>query len=495
MRRLAALAVPVVALLSAAPSPAQVLAPNLLYTSIQPCRLIDTRLAGGAILAGSANKRTFNIVGVSSPGSLASQGGNPNGCPVPGFISFGPPQVQAVALNFVAVGPAGPGDLRAWPTDQPTPTASIINYTSVSGLNIANGIIVPVRQNSQGADITVQADVSATHVVVDVVGFFTVESATQAGAPNNISMGRNAGNPGLTTGLGNIAIGTLALQNDTTGSRNVAVGTFALDENYTGNRNTAIGYQALAGGLKGYDNAALGYQALRNSNGYFNTAVGSSALAGNFSGSYNTAVGGGALKNATGFSNTALGSGAGLNLTTGNNNIMIGHPGLAGEASTIRMGVPGDQTRTFIAGIRGATTGQDDAVIVVIDSKGQLGTASSSIRFKEDVHDLGSLSDRVLELRPVAFRYKKPFANGKKPLHYGLIAEEVERVFPELVAYGKDGKPETVKYQDLPTLLLNELEKEHRKVEGEEREITALRREVAELVDRLSAVEKRSAPN
>ncbi len=463
------------ALLPAVPSSAQILSSHLLYNSIQPCRLIDTRLAGGAILAGSANKRAFNIVGVSSPGSLTSQGGNPNGCPVPGFKGFA--SVQAVVLNFVAVSPAGPGDLRAWPSDQPTPTASIINYATVSGLNIANGIVVPVRQDVQGGDITIQADVSATHVVADIVGFFSFDAPTPGA--ENIFLGRFAGNPGA-TGTGNLAIGESALKADTTGSSNLAAGYGALNANTTGDWNTAVGVDALDA----------------SSSANRNTAVGAFALAGDTTGATNTATGFGALEsNSTGYGNAAFGYNAGSNLASGSNNIMIGNRGVAADGATIRIGDPLLQTKTFIAGIRGATTGQNNAVTVVIDSNGQLGTASSSIRYKEDIHDLGSLSDRVLELRPVSFRYRKPFANGEKPLQYGLIAEEVEKVLPELVAYGRDGKPETVKYQDLPTLLLNELEKEHRKVEGEEREITALRSEVAELVDRLSAVEKRDAPN
>ncbi len=151
---------------------AQVLAGNLTYTTLKPCRLADTRVAGGALIPGTP--RTFNVVGVGAPGSLASQGGNSNGCPVPGFVS-GVPAVQAVMLNFVAVGPAGGGDLRAWPSDQALPTSSVINFSSFSEtvLNIANGIAVPVRQDSQGADITVQADARATQLVIDVVGYFS----------------------------------------------------------------------------------------------------------------------------------------------------------------------------------------------------------------------------------------------------------------------------------------------------------------------------------
>ena len=170
---------------------AQVLSPNLLYTTVQPCRLIDTRIAGGLLAAGST--RTFNVVGIGSPGSLSTQGGNPSGCPIPGFASSAA-VVKAVALNFIAVSAAGPGDLRAWPSDQTMPTASIINYAAVSGLNIANGVMLPVRQDLQGGDITLKADVSGTQVVADVVGYFTKAQPQQY----YLTTGSVSGNAALT---------------------------------------------------------------------------------------------------------------------------------------------------------------------------------------------------------------------------------------------------------------------------------------------------------
>jgi hypothetical protein len=162
-------------------------------------------------------------------------------------------------------------------------------------------------------------------------------------------------------------------------------------------------------------------------------------------------MGTGALGSSTGSNNIAIGRNAGDNATTGDSNIYIGNTGVAAEGSTIRVGSA--QTDTFIAGIRGATT---DAIAVLIDSAGQLGTVSSSRRTKEDIRDMGEASAALARLRPVVFRYRKPFANGAKPLQYGLIAEEVAEVYPELVAFDAEGEPETVLYRFLAPILLSE---------------------------------------
>jgi hypothetical protein len=166
MRRLTRSAL-LASVLSALPSLAQ--AQQLVYTSINPCRIVDTRPTGaGALVPGAV--RTFHVVGAAS--DFTAQGGAAGGCGIPGFAG-NVPQTTAVVFNFVAVNPAGPGNLRAWATDQAVPNSSIINYTQVTGLNLANAIIVPVRQDSEGNDLSVRADVSGTHVVVDVVGYFT----------------------------------------------------------------------------------------------------------------------------------------------------------------------------------------------------------------------------------------------------------------------------------------------------------------------------------
>src|SRR5207249_11415946 len=169
------------------------------------------------------------------------------------------------------------------------------------------------------------------------------------------------------------------------------------------------------------------------------------------------------LFNQTGSDNIAIGRNAGV-YTTGDLNIDIGNNGMTGESRAIRIGF--DQTSTFIAGIRGRTTGVNDAVAVVIDSNGQLGTINSSRRFKEDIRDLGDASRAILKLRPVTFRYSQPFADGGKPTQFGLIAEEVAEVMPELVARDASGQPETVKYQTLVPLLLNELREQQQTIDA-----------------------------
>jgi polyhydroxyalkanoate synthesis regulator phasin len=186
---------------------------------------------------------------------------------------------------------------------------------------------------------------------------------------------------------------------------------------------------------------------------------------------YNTAIGFSAMNvNTTGSSNIAIGGDAGTVLTTGSYNIDIGNIGVAGEGNTIRIGDI-NQTKTFIAGIRGRTTGQNNAVAVLIDSNGQLGTISSSLRFKQDVAAMGDTSSRLMELRPVTFHYK---TQPDGPLQYGLIAEEVEQVMPELVVRDAAGQIESVAYHELPAMLLNELQKQQAQIEAKDARIVAL---------------------
>jgi hypothetical protein len=282
-----------------------------------------------------------------------------------------------------------------------------------------------------------------------------------------------------TTGISNTATGSKALFSNTTGPRNTASGTRALYYNSTGDGNTASGYRALYFNTTGYSNTAsgegalsfnttgglntaIGQVALRaTTTGYRNTASGAGALFSNTTGSLNTASGYGALiANTTGLRNIGLGYRAGQALTTGNDNIAIGNNGVAAESATIRIGTAGTHTRAFIAGIRGVTTANADAIPVLIDSAGQLGTVSSSRRFKEEIRDMGDATEKLLALRPVTFRYKPEVQSGERPLEYGLIAEEVAEVFPDLVVYDEEGKPFTVKYHLLSAMLLNELQKQ-----------------------------------
>ena len=222
-----------------------------------------------------------------------------------------------------------------------------------------------------------------------------------------------------------------------------------------------MGNDALNGNVLGSYNTAIGELALIYNSGGENTAVGSQALQSNTTGSNNTAVGYNALfSNTKGGDNVALGQSAGVNVTTGNNNIEIGHLGSATDNGVIRIGTSGTQTETYIAGIHGVTVAGGASVL--IDGTGHLGTLNSSARYKEDIHDMGKSSDAVMQLRPVTFRYKTAAQDGTKPLQYGLIAEEVEKVYPELIVYGQDGQVQSIQYQQLPALLLNEIQKQHR---------------------------------
>jgi hypothetical protein len=292
-----------------------------------------------------------------------------------------------------------------------------------------------------------------------------------------------------TTGMSNTATGEHALAYNTTASFNTATGTSALWFNTTGYFNTGTGGQALLFNTTGSGNTATGFNALLNNTiGYSNTACGLSALISNTTGADNTACGYRALdSNTTGARNVAVGRHAGSSLTTGNDNIAIGNVGVAAEGGTIRIGTSGTHTRAFIAGIRGVTTGVANAIPVLIDGAGQLGTVSSSRRFKEEIRDMGDATERLLDLRPVTFRYKPDVQQGERPLEYGLIAEEVAEVFPDLVVYDEEGRPFTVKYHLLSSMLLNQLKRQARELEEQRGELARLRR----LETRVAAVEAR----
>lgn len=315
------------------------------------------------------------------------------------------------------------------------------------------------------------------------VGYQALVNSTTAS--NNSALGENA-LLSNTIGVANTAIGQAALDASTTASDNSALGKDALGADTTGGQNSAFGKQALGANTTASFNAAFGWRALAfNTTGTTNTALGALALENNSTGTGNLAVGAGALQfgdsdNNTAVGNDALDNGAGDNnialgylagvdqLGSGDNNIYVGNHG-ANESNTIRIGTAGTQTRTFVAGIRGATTGAGDAVPVLIDSNGQLGTASSSRQVKRDIHPLGSMR-ALMKLRPVSFRYRQ----GPPELHYGLIAEQVAKVLPTLAVYGKDGRPETVQYQELPALLLAKVQSQQRQIAHQRTQINRL---------------------
>jgi hypothetical protein len=291
-----------------------------------------------------------------------------------------------------------------------------------------------------------------------------------------------------TSGLGNTADGYYALLLNTTGCCNVASGTTALWFNLTGSDNTANGFQALGYGYYGNYNTASGAYALWNASGSGNTAVGYGVLQASSDGEYNTAVGYFAGANSKGSNNTAVGYLAGFNLISGSNDIDIGNEGVGNDNGVIRIGTAGTQVSAFIAGIYGETTSAKNAVPVLIDSNGNLGTMSSSRRYKEDIQDMGDTSSGLMRLRPVTFRYKKPFDDGSQPTQYGLIAEEVAEVYPDLVARSADGQIETVKYQLLDPMLLNEVQRQQAEIRNQQSEIRDLQERLSKMEFALAAV-------
>jgi hypothetical protein len=338
---------------------------------------------------------------------------------------------------------------------------------------------------------------------------FSLTTGTDNTAAGFQALGSN------TTGSSNTAAGSQALRSNTTGTQNTANGAFALFSNTTESFNTATGFQALFSntGDGGHYNVANGYQALfsnttgrrnvadgnaallSNINSNFNvavgdqallnlttanpdeganTAIGAFALVNSTTGEGNTAIGESALVNhITGFQNIALGYVAGQNLTDGTNNIDISDPGVPVESNTIRIGnvvgftdiygfPHGAHTATYIAGISGQTAA--GGVAVFIGSDGKLGTLTSSARFKTEIKPMDKSSEAILALKPVTFRYKHEI-DPKGISQFGLVAEDVEKVNPALVARDADGKPYTVRYEAVNAMLLNEFLKEHRTVQ------------------------------
>ena len=307
-----------------------------------------------------------------------------------------------------------------------------------------------------------------------------------------------------TSGDRNTANGAFVLFNNTTGTSNTGDGWRALFQNTTGARNTAGGRQALLSNTTGFENTATGSVALQNNTtGNDNTATGFAALNSNTTGALNTANGTGALVNSTGDLNVAFGFAAGVNLATGNNNIYVGNVGVRRETNAIRIGAQfavTDQfgvlhpahTATYIAGIRDTTTGIADAIPVLIDSAGQLGTMSSSAKFKKEIRPMDKASEAILGLKPVSFRYK---VHKDTTPQFGLIAEEVAKVNPDLVIYDSDGKPYTVRYDAVNAMLLNEFLKEHkafvelqRKLEQQEASIARQQKQIEALTAGLQKV-------
>lgn len=295
----------------------------------------------------------------------------------------------------------------------------------------------------------------------------------------------------LTTGVGNAAVGWYSLFSNTDGSfntalgvgtllfnvgdqpnergvKNTAIGAVALLLNTTGFQNTATGFAALENNTTGGGNSAFGHEALlNNEDGFSNNGFGWGALGSNTSGESNVAFGNVALFQSTGSRNTAIGSGAGYNLVTGDGNVYIGDS-VQGEN--------GVSNTTYIRNVYDSIT---TARQVYVDANNKIGTLASTRRVKDDIESMAGASETILALRPVTFRYKKEIDRYCTP-QFGLVAEEVAEINPDLVTRDREGKPETVRYDAVNAMLLNEFLKEHKKVEEQQATIAELKSTVAQ---------------
>ena len=409
--------------------------------------------------------------------------------------------LTAIALEFLALSPG----MRAV---TPPPDGGYPGNNTAEGSNALLGLTSGTFNTAIGMS-SLQSDTIGSFNTA--IGAFALLSntasentATGAGALlSNTTGGSNTANGALalesnTTGSFNTANGAFALLNNTA-SRNTATGFEALESNTTGSDNTAsgagallfnrsgeyncaFGSGALASNVSAGDNTAIGYQTLfsNSSEGILNTAVGFQALFSNngFIALQNTAVGATALYSNTGTNNTALGFGAGFNQTTGSNNVYIGAGinGVAGESNACR-----------IASIFGQTVANGSAVFVTSGNK--LGMTTSSKRFKEDIKSMDKASEAVFALKPVSFRYKKE-VDPTRTAQFGLVAEDVEKVNPDLIVRDSAGKPYSVRYDQVNAMLLNEFLKEHKTVlelKTEIAELTATVKEQAAQIQKVSA--------
>ncbi len=341
---------------------------------------------------------------------------------------------------------------------------------------------------------------------LDVDGNVNSASGYEIGGSSVLSIG-NAADHSLYLGIGaginnvqgtdNTFTGYLSGNSNDQGDENTFYGGFSGYSNIAGDKNTFVGASAGYNSTTGRYNSFFGTYA-----GESNTVGGGNTFAGFQAGAFNT----------TGSFNTFYGTQAGAYNRTGSNNVYIvnvGSPNRPSESNTIRIGTQGtgkgQQNAAYIAGIYDVNVG---GVPVQINANGQLGAATSSLRFKEQVRDMGDSTGDLMKLRPVTFLYKPEYASGERNLQYGLIAEEVAKVYPELVAYDNDGQPYSVRYQYLSTMLLNEVQKQYHRAErqseivatqqaqikAQHQEIESLRRQLqvqnAALQERLSRLEK-----
>jgi hypothetical protein len=534
-------------------SASQVSPSALTFVAVTPCRLVDTRgvpagFNGLSPFSGPSFAPSSTVTFPVQSAAEAMADTTPTPCGTIPSIA----QAYSFNITVIPKTSGGVAFLSIWPAGSPQPAVSTINDgqgeiianaaivpagTPSGGITVFNSgpaatdLIIDMNGfYAAPTDLTFNTAVGAGALVDNTTGGSNTAIGSAALQKNtNGSNNTAAGFDALTSnisGFGNTASGAFALAQNTSGGNNTASGFQALQNNTAGIGNTATGANALTLNIAGGGNTATGFNALaNNSTGNNNTASGEGALIGNTSGVANTATGGATLaSNNSGGSNTADGYFALMNNTTGNNNtasglgalssntngsnniavgyqaaiaaspsgsnnIHIGSVGSSGDSGVIRIGTQGNQTSFFVAGVNGATATNSTAAVLIDTTNGQLVAASSSRRYKEDIEDMGEASRDLMRLRPVTFRYKKPFADGTKPIQYGLIAEEVDEVYPDLVAHSADGQIETVKYQLLPAMLLNEAQKQHQHAQQQDETIQQQHDEILKLEARLAALE------
>ena len=375
-------------------------------------------------------------------------------------VSIGSAQQTPSSPNLVD-GPVLGGDgipyyIPIWRTNSYL-LSSVIYQTSAGSVGI--GTVTPA------ATLDVNGGVN-TKTTYSIGG----QAVLSIPAPGNLTVGLDTGQGGdFNTFLGWDA-----------GTRNV------------GSFNIFIGAEAGYFSPGGLNNIGIGYQAGLTASGNGNVMIGGGAGGQVTSGSDNTLIGNNSGPfDSTGSNNIYIGNGAGAGETTGNgsNNIFINNTGTSYDVNTIRIGNSRYQSSAYIAGVWGATV-TNNGLAVFVDANGQLGTTVSSLRFKEQIRDMGDSTNGLMKLRPVTFLYKPEYDKGERTLQYGLIAEEVAKVYPELVAYNNDGQPYSVRYQYLATMLLNEAQKQYHRAEAQAEIVRAQERQIKDLEERLSRLER-----
>ncbi|MGA2370633.1 MAG: tail fiber domain-containing protein [Candidatus Korobacteraceae bacterium] len=358
----------------------------------------------------------------------------------------------------------------------------------VTSFNGRTGAVLPVATD-YGTDYIQNGTAQQASANFNISGNGTLGGALSATFVNAATSYNISGSTVLSISSSSLLLGIGAGSN-TTGIDNTFFGNNAGNGNTTGAANVFSGDSAGFSNVGGSYNAFYGHKA-----GYSNTAGQNNTFAGLYAGYSNT----------TGSDNVFYGQNAGYGNTTGSNDVYVANSGPSSgtESNTIRIGTQGtgagQQNAAYIAGIFGSTS--SSGVPVFVNSSGLLGTLTSSMRFKEQINDMGDSTSALMKLRPVTFFYKPEYDKGERTLQYGLLAEEVAQVYPELVAYDNDGQPYTVRYQYLASMLLNEVQKQYRRaqeaatvIQAQQKEIESLKGELqmqnADLLERLSRLEK-----